>query len=870
MIKINNRKVLIEMSYSNTDDAMFQRAMEFAKNKKPSGGLSNIYVIQKQDINGNVIDEFYGMNLMTDYGMEQYFVNTNKPAFPKSLYIGNGSGSFNHTTNTLLSPIITTSATVKNNTIDYSYPLYYDTDSKLITCVCKYLEAYFDYNITGITDSISVTEYGLGTAYNALWTHSWVYDKTGAKTYITKDVNERLTFTVFMCMSYYESLITDGYKNGVYTVITTMRQFFEDRMWENSVRTYKRYNTGTDRTVTRNSSGFMSNEISRITNISPFVLYNENTKNEGYIDGFCKWTNGFMVLEPQTLETPVPVDIRIFAKDVSKSEGFSDRFGDIDGVPFTQIDVTSSSMFNYKTGEFDNEDEFYNDASHWYSETPMQTYFATPIYYTNNNTKMLMYVYQNVRTDDPIIALNNLDLTAVYATDKYWDVSTWKLVTDFGNISEECRNARYWITPSNTAPLNPIRQSGHFRIIPRCGEIQQLAWTSPRSIYATCDNYEYGWYMKNNTVYVPSETKTYTIGSSGNTANDMMTYDKWLVVYNSGSSYIVSDMSDLSTGPISTTMTPPFTNSTNLLESCYRTESKTGIICLQSLSVDEATIVDLRGDSVTQTLINSKLAVCVGGTKYIAYIPDDEETKLCIYDVDTNTNVSEFNVLTEIAGTVSLMIAHRDYVWITDGSNYTYMIDIRDGSMTECTNTVPVNSGLNVYKITSVDDVLVFYGYNDLRISDICYIEYDKPLIVGNLSEFEEDTGNYDRYRVNVDIRYVEDNTLVLTLSRGYSWSSNYGSYNTIIDFGRYLKTGSVSKIWEYSTSIPNWIPYGEFTIKNDNNMIPTAQFMEHRITGSTNTISTINGIKNIRGKMWTTVITNLQIFEGLPPGVVQ
>ena len=98
-------------------DPLYQKAMKFVENMKykfQNHGISNIYVLQTIDQNGKVTDEKYGMNLMTDYGMSQYFVS--RQAFPTKLYIGNGSGSFNQSTNVLINAITTTASTSSNTT----------------------------------------------------------------------------------------------------------------------------------------------------------------------------------------------------------------------------------------------------------------------------------------------------------------------------------------------------------------------------------------------------------------------------------------------------------------------------------------------------------------------------------------------------------------------------------------------------------------------------------------------------------------------------------------------------------------------------------------------------------------------------------
>ena len=176
------------------DVAMFNRAMEFAKNHRPSGGLSNLYVARTIDRDGNVTSETYGMNTMTDLGFEKFF--TNEDSFPRKLFIGQGStqGVSFLQTHVLIDPITSESdsESLRNTTIDYGYPMYYypipgdAAGNGLVTCVCKFQVSTFDYNITNISQAITITEYGIGSDYENLWTHSWVYDITGHKARITK------------------------------------------------------------------------------------------------------------------------------------------------------------------------------------------------------------------------------------------------------------------------------------------------------------------------------------------------------------------------------------------------------------------------------------------------------------------------------------------------------------------------------------------------------------------------------------------------------------------------------------------------------------------------------------------------------------
>ena len=72
-------------------DEIFMRAMKFVKNsQKIHPGVSNIYVFTSVDKDGNITDEKYGMNVMTNTGFSAVYQSGN--AFEASstvkLYVG--------------------------------------------------------------------------------------------------------------------------------------------------------------------------------------------------------------------------------------------------------------------------------------------------------------------------------------------------------------------------------------------------------------------------------------------------------------------------------------------------------------------------------------------------------------------------------------------------------------------------------------------------------------------------------------------------------------------------------------------------------------------------------------------------------------
>ena len=124
-------------------DTTYQRAMKFLKifqkeNKTPA--VSNLYVAQTVDCDGNITSESYGFNVMTNYGMNQFFAGNNN--FPQNLYIGNGSGAIHVTDQTLNSPITSVAATIQDGSVSYNYPLYYDSITGTVTTVMKYMTVW--------------------------------------------------------------------------------------------------------------------------------------------------------------------------------------------------------------------------------------------------------------------------------------------------------------------------------------------------------------------------------------------------------------------------------------------------------------------------------------------------------------------------------------------------------------------------------------------------------------------------------------------------------------------------------------------------------------------------------------------------------
>lgn len=870
----------------NMDDS-YDLMLEFMKNVSMNKmGMGNIYVIKRFSKDGELLDVKFCKNMMTDYGISQFFISDK--TFPSKLFIGDSAeGGFNHTTCAILSPIITDgfSATNTSSNPNYAYPLYYDKVSGLVTAVARAAQFSIPATISGIVDQRSITEYGIGTSVTELWTHSWVYTTSGDRGSMIKKPEEVLNIDVYFCMSYYETLITDNWDAGRYTVITTLKRFFEKM--KGTIYTYKRGNVDISRSSTTTMSAFTNNQITRYTNIDSFTIMNvwdtastttaenENKRN-GYFDGFVDWCSGFMSAERELLEVPIEFDTNVTPLGTG-DDSISLRLGQHDqkGVPFSQCNITHSYMFNPTTNAWDNEESFLNDSNKWYTETLLQTIFATILRYSNNNTIQNVYVYQNIQTDDPITAFE-VNQETVYACEKYWDRETWHLITNLTQVpvtdtnefnhTMNCRTARYYITTSNSISLIPYRTSEGFVITPTNGRSSTFAFPLTEWQHGSvCDNYAYGWYKWKNKVYDVVNGNIYFMGNSSSV--ETMTYGKWMCIFQSENNIVnYADMSSLTTQPTLSTMTLTLTKNMNMYSQCYRSESCTGLITLQSTQSNESYLLNLKGDNITSTHYDTTHMCCVYGTDRIAYIETGDTTHIKVYEFGTTNDVIATLDIPS-THTPSVLFGHTNYIYLvsTSSSNFTICYNILTGEATQCSQNMSNFTGSQEYiKTTCVDKCMVLYRNDLTKASQAYYINMDEPTTVGTL----EGLGEYSYGPSSYTLRKVHNNSIALIFStRNNSNSSNSGSNNVVVDMGNFMK-GNKSYYQTFSSSSePQFIPYGEYFIRTGKYKLALENIMPHRIVGSTNCITAINGYKNIRNKQFYTKFTNIAQFSGLPPG---
>ena len=734
---------------------MYHRLMKFAKNTRPKDGYSNLYVLQLIDHETNVVEEeYYGMNHMTDYGFDQYAALITG-SVPKNLFIGCGemnSADFRRSNAKLLQVLSYTPAVVTTSTIDYDYPLYFDkkvtsgnteTGSDDITAVCRYMVATVPYYEPGYTCTIS--EYGLGDPSGPnsqnnnsyLWTHSRIYDETGAIKQVQKKISQDLVITVFLCIVFNKSIIEEGWDRGIFSVITTPARFAEEAMYGTRLCSYRRNDEFTSIT------GFSENNIAKNTNVNltdfngsamrstssteyarvttlPYdgfiinKIASASTLDSGYSEGFIhRSKNGYQSVTPIELSTAkefrYPVKM-IF--DNWRPEGLSDNFGmpNLDSIPITQLNsVTGVYLFNAKTREYDNSVSYNNDPNHHYNETTMQCEFAEPLHYTatigNEERLTKLYVHQNLHVDDPILTFDNneSDMVTIIATDSYWDKTTFNGVikTERNTMNHYVngveKSYRYYLTTSNIHPLKPIRASSLFSL---GTQSQTIPWFQSNVVNgfdgAVCDNKEKNWFIYNDKIYFIQSGQSISIPAYENNLTSYFTYGNILMVLPHSTT---ATLYDTTTGlSLSRNIVDIVDNSSLLDTEVYKTENGLGWVCLQSITQNNATVIKL--NEYTQLnldanhlikITDAKYSCMVWGTKNVAYIKEtDNVNKLYIHNLETDTIVNECFVSTssatqlDITDLTLMLVGHGDYVYLItkNGSNspLTHYLQISDTS----------------------------------------------------------------------------------------------------------------------------------------------------------------------------------------------
>lgn len=874
----------------------YREITNFLNNKKvKEHGLSNLYLVKKTDSNGDV-STYYGLNCFTNYGMEKLFSSSYN--YPYYIYLGTGKGivSINDTKlfETIYEGLSYLSGSSKySNAEAYRYPLYYDRDNGMITCFGSILE----YNGTPSVPepgSYKITEYGFGNdSYwitpdngyeNKLWSHSLVYDESGKQTSFIIRQGDKLEIKVFFCVSYHESMITDAWKNNAYPIITSAQTFmyskfggyngYIDRIFSYGYTGSETYNYYTSASSVVYSA-FMNNEVSIINTFSGYTLDNDTSYSALlhliYYDSYG--SEGFRVDMLPKLSVPQEFDNTFSVSSIPTS------FDSLQSLiskklNVSQLSVDNVSLFSFKNGDWSNNIEFINDPDTDYYDS-MNTDYSSygydkqvpTIYYTSAPDYFSkMYIYQNLNDDVRITALSSDSPSTVYATDKYWDTSSWKLITDKNNIPEELQRCRYWLTDISKSPyrspIHPIREkklglSESLKFEQKPEDFRVISCAHDEGFMRICDNYEYGWYSMDSKVYVPDQNLSFPMCDTVYTVNyNTKTWGKWLVSvpYQKPEIILINMEGVKESGVIPTPIIYSVKDFGHTSTYAYsmETETGTGIFC-RSLLTSYANpknmfiVIDVRSDSPNVYAITGSAWACaMYGTNNIAFSSSSsDKPELKIYNVDSDSVIKTIDLSDKFTNKDFRVVAHGKLVWVYSQNDYgyTWLIDTE----TE-TFTIVLENFMGKYggysspsHISFTDKFLVLSPGSSSSLfesNSITLINVDEP----TKTLYPLDTTDvYEGYSIaNTVFRYINNDTPSLFMSYKRDGSSTTID-SVIMDIGLYYHTGE--KHYIRNADYYTMIPYGEYLINPYNGIqIPLWSLMKMRIKGSTTTFNSING----------------------------
>ena len=459
----------------------------------PKSEQHGVYHIETIDINGNKTGEAFALNLMTNYGVNRMFSNVNDTGY-FYIFIGTGTEAPTLDNNTIRTPFITSSATMMDTNVT-QYPSKYNKKTHILTQRYKRAYGYFDYNYSGVTENVEITEIGIGNSYNSLKYHSYVCDSEGNQSSITKRPNERLYITAYVGACVNVDLMKQKWDEGIYLFVNPYAFAFGQNSYYYLYLSVGRRNKDDSRTGSKyypHSSYYKSsNTINTDTHIlqsdtinldvgimdkTDHMYYSVSTIGSSSVLYEVGYTNSNMNFFAFTFEeidketTPIE-DRTLTTIDAYTNSYTSDSFSDLFGLksykdytddygnyfeysngelPCVNFDIQSLTMYNHLTKEWDIEESYINNPNMDYNYIWAYTSGTCYIENFSHNGGMTIRVFINPHTEWELYAFNTSGIT-IYGSDEWWDVDTYIKIPDITNLPSDARNCRYYIITSGSA-----------------------------------------------------------------------------------------------------------------------------------------------------------------------------------------------------------------------------------------------------------------------------------------------------------------------------------------------------------------------------------------------------------------------------------
>ena len=461
------------------------------------GGCHNIYHITTEDSNGNITDEKFGVNILTTQGLEYFTKMYNSGGYPNVIQLGS-DGTTPTINDTAIGHLEFTISGQNIDNAEHIIAYYPGTGgaSGIIASRRAWVSSYVDYNVSGVTDPVDIREIAI-LRNTRFMTHSLIYDVSGQPTYITKNPNEKMNVIVYFFANIEEDLINSLYANGKYVTITPSQIFSyyggtfgsgRPEIRGRSARALLFANRESQMMYPKDYSGNpdVNNVVSATYNntAEPVITEKYNYISSIYCMDYTNYTHPlnarllssvYSICEYPKLSTPESViSYNIYTNNVD-DDSISNSFGDDlwgsqtynqggwgsfstdiarrpwDGrgaLPVNDIDISSSYMYNHYTQDWDIADTVVNKPNAYYTHPfliiPGEQHILTT--QGDFDTKIIVYPYINPNTSVPIKSIKMGSSTRIYATDKYWDYSTYVEIDDPMNIPVALSTKKYYVT----------------------------------------------------------------------------------------------------------------------------------------------------------------------------------------------------------------------------------------------------------------------------------------------------------------------------------------------------------------------------------------------------------------------------------------
>lgn len=771
----------------------------------------NIYVFRSEDQDGNIVDEKYGVNLLTDIGLQglnmsmRYYYGSDRPFTLLLYYTQIPDFSYED-------DVLPTGSWIGSDITGYQVDnqVVYDSSTGFISKSKILGTCSFDYNISGITEDLQITaviirsqfDGGSGSSKYFPGTEIKIYDGTGEESSIVKRLNQRMTVHSIWTVSIHEDVISSAYNNHIYMCynpgihparnepfygfIPNYYHNYTSRL-ANWIDGYARStNDNTRATVSTSTGSIMqptsdhTSEMKIYTNNSEMVndprIYYSQCETRLYESD--NYTYAYFDIKLDDFETISCDEVytdNIDTDSLLKSFAIPYKTGTNEGVlPVVDFTINQNGVkgYNYLTHDWDI-DIPYVDAPNASYDNILN--HSIPI--NLQDAPSTIYVHINKDTNIPITQLSKTSVSGdVYASDKYWDYSSYVQINDVTNIPQNLQTKRYYMTTNNIAFVNPtFDQQVHRLDLSQNHVVGNLPTVSTHlASYRPIPIFNKSCILlQDHIVFMDANRDVSSSFMLYGDSNDSM-IDNLTIRYAFGDKLVVAPRNDyipnniriytisaVDTQPTYTDIPITFDNYDRI--GTY-TKSSNGFVVIHNEYDHEAYIIDVENET-SEKLKNVSFCIALEYTDYCIYkTPNSSPQQFVIYDMKNKTIVDVFEI-PETYTNLHSVFGMKNIAYICDTTNDVYNVflyRINEKNMMRLTwSDAPAGMPHKIYPDTS----------NNWRI------------VHGNASQIVRPNGyirtmSGNNYPTHTDIRYHDDG-IIFTHA---SWTTSVVAYKIIYD----------------------------------------------------------------------------------------